>query len=93
MQRGERVVDQAIDLDALAQQPLAALEGALAGDADFGHARSGRNILYALDQRSDLAFKIGERNQEIGFEHDKKIAVIPVGIDAPSRRARPTPER
>jgi hypothetical protein len=45
VQRGERVVDQAINLDAFAQQALAAAKRTLSGDADFIYPGLGGMLL------------------------------------------------
>ncbi len=68
VQRGQRVVDQAIDLDSLVQQAFAAAEGTLAGDADFIDAGLPGNAFDAVDEPADLALELVERNRRSGLK-------------------------
>src|SRR5512135_240007 len=75
-ERVEPVENEPVDHQALADEPLAIAGGLFAGNADFGKPLLPRHRLDPGDKRAKLAFQFGERNQEVGPEGNKHIAVI-----------------
>src|SRR6266850_4306681 len=90
LQRDESLVDQLVDLDPLAQRPLAAAERPLPGNSVFADPRLMRGGLNPLDQLADLLPEGVWLYAQIRLEDDEKISVVLLPAEP---RARQQPER
>ena len=90
-ERAQRVVDEAVDLDPVAQRPRAVLERALGRDADLVDAGGARRRLHPVDETRQLGLELVERDEEIGPRARSGGSRCPPRDRAPSRRARRAP--
>jgi hypothetical protein len=89
VQCGERVVDQPIDLDPLAQPGLPAAEPPLSRHPYLAHPRLTRCGFDPVDKGADLLFEVAEVNEQLWLEHHKQVPVVLVGFE---RRPGEQPE-
>ena len=80
MKRAERLVDQSVDLDPLAQRPLPATERPLPRNANLTHLRLARGGLDPLDKLAKLLFEVVEVSDQIGFEHHEHVSVVLIRV-------------
>src|SRR5262249_47597740 len=86
-QRGQRVANAPVDLDALAREARALAVGALARDADLGDIVLPRRRLDRGDLRRQRAPVVLERHEQVGLERDDEIAGARLGGDAETEHA------
>jgi hypothetical protein len=99
LQRSKGLVDDAVDLDPLAQRSLPLAERPLPGYANFADPRLTRGGLDPLNQLADLPLEGVGFDEQIRFEDDEEISVICSGpnpelANSPSActiSARPNP--
>ena len=89
MKHGERLVDQSINLDPLAQRRLPVTERPLPRDMNLTHLRSARGGLDPLDKLAKLLLEVVEVSEQIGFEHHEQIPVVLIRVE---HRAGEQPE-
>src|SRR5262249_58793409 len=81
MQGLESIVDDAVDLDPVAEQLLPAAKTTLARDADLGYAGLARRRFDAVDQGAELLLEVVGVDQQIRLHHDEQITIIAIRVE------------